>query len=166
MDGGAWWATVHWVAKSQTQLSDFTLFLTYIITIFQIKKPWGSERLSDPSKVSVLVYSGARMLYFPTAAVTKLQLITQIWTFLVEQWIGTHLPMLGTQVRSPVREDSPCRGTTTRESERLELVLQNKRSNCSEKPAHGNKEQLLVATVRESPCKATKTQSSRKYIKF
>ena len=24
MDGGAWWATVHGVAKSQTQLSDFT----------------------------------------------------------------------------------------------------------------------------------------------
>ena len=25
MDGGAWWATVHGVAKSRTQLSDFTL---------------------------------------------------------------------------------------------------------------------------------------------
>ena len=24
MDGGAWWATVHEVAKSRTQLSDFT----------------------------------------------------------------------------------------------------------------------------------------------
>ena len=24
MDGGAWWATVHGVAKSQTQLNDFT----------------------------------------------------------------------------------------------------------------------------------------------
>ena len=27
MDGGAWWATVHGVAKSQTQLNDFTFFL-------------------------------------------------------------------------------------------------------------------------------------------
>ena len=27
MDGGAWWATVHGVAKSQTQLSDFTFTL-------------------------------------------------------------------------------------------------------------------------------------------
>ena len=27
MDRGAWWATVHGVTKSQTQLSDFTLFL-------------------------------------------------------------------------------------------------------------------------------------------
>ena len=25
MDGGAWWAAVHGVAESQTQLSDFTL---------------------------------------------------------------------------------------------------------------------------------------------
>ena len=27
MDGGAWWATVHGVAKSRTQLSDFTISL-------------------------------------------------------------------------------------------------------------------------------------------
>ena len=26
MDGGAWWATVHGVATSQTRLSDFTYF--------------------------------------------------------------------------------------------------------------------------------------------
>ena len=26
MDGGAWWATVHGVTKSRTQLSDFTFF--------------------------------------------------------------------------------------------------------------------------------------------
>ena len=26
MDGGAWWAAVHGVAKSQTRLSDFTFF--------------------------------------------------------------------------------------------------------------------------------------------
>ena len=28
MEGGAWWATVHGVAKSQTQLSDFTFTFT------------------------------------------------------------------------------------------------------------------------------------------
>ena len=28
MDGGAWWATVHGVTKSQTRLSDFTHSLT------------------------------------------------------------------------------------------------------------------------------------------
>ena len=26
MDGGAWWATVHGVARSRTRLSDFTFF--------------------------------------------------------------------------------------------------------------------------------------------
>ena len=30
MDGGAWWATVHEVAKSQTGLSDFTLTFTLL----------------------------------------------------------------------------------------------------------------------------------------
>ena len=29
MEGGAWWATVHGVAKSRTQLSDFTITITY-----------------------------------------------------------------------------------------------------------------------------------------
>ena len=29
MDGGAWWATLHGVAKSRTRLSDFTFTLTY-----------------------------------------------------------------------------------------------------------------------------------------
>ena len=28
MDGGAWWATVHRVAKSRTRLSDFTFTFT------------------------------------------------------------------------------------------------------------------------------------------
>ena len=31
MDGGAWWATVHGVAKSQTRLSDFTSLFTFIL---------------------------------------------------------------------------------------------------------------------------------------
>ena len=30
MDGGAWWATVHGVAKSRTRLSDFTFFQTFL----------------------------------------------------------------------------------------------------------------------------------------
>ena len=28
MDGEAWWATVHWVAKSRTRLSNFTFTFT------------------------------------------------------------------------------------------------------------------------------------------
>ena len=30
MDGGAWWAAVHGVAKSQTRLNDFTLLFTFM----------------------------------------------------------------------------------------------------------------------------------------
>ena len=30
MDGGAWWAAVHGVAKSQTRLSDFTFLFTFM----------------------------------------------------------------------------------------------------------------------------------------
>ena len=33
MDGGAWWATVHGVAKSWTRLSDFTFNLNLKMTI-------------------------------------------------------------------------------------------------------------------------------------
>ena len=34
MDGGAWWATVHGVAKSRTRLSDFTLTFSFTCTMF------------------------------------------------------------------------------------------------------------------------------------
>ena len=32
MDRGAWWATVHGVAKSQTRVSDFTSLTSYFMT--------------------------------------------------------------------------------------------------------------------------------------
>ena len=34
MDGGAWWATVHGVAKSQTRLSNFTFTFIFCIFVF------------------------------------------------------------------------------------------------------------------------------------
>ena len=44
MDGGAWWATVHGVAKSWTRLSDFTFTLTWKNFIIQwillVLVPW------------------------------------------------------------------------------------------------------------------------------
>ena len=41
MDGGAWWATVHGVTKSQTQLSDFTItiFLNLVAAHLCFVKP-------------------------------------------------------------------------------------------------------------------------------
>ena len=38
MDGGAWWATVHWVTKSRTRLSDFT-FIFISLTSWPLKSP-------------------------------------------------------------------------------------------------------------------------------
>ena len=38
MDGGAWWATVHGVTKSQTQLSDFTFTFTILLCAQSVKK--------------------------------------------------------------------------------------------------------------------------------
>ena len=35
MDGGAWWATVHEVAKSRTQLSDYMYICIYIMYVLQ-----------------------------------------------------------------------------------------------------------------------------------
>ena len=34
MDRGAWWATVHWIAKSQTRLSDFTFFTCLLWNLY------------------------------------------------------------------------------------------------------------------------------------
>ena len=48
MDGGAWWATVHRVAKSRTQLSDLTLTLTNYRYLFR-------SQLSVPSAVYLRV---------------------------------------------------------------------------------------------------------------
>ena len=34
MDGGAWWAAVHEVAKTRTQVSDFTFFTYYVLNLY------------------------------------------------------------------------------------------------------------------------------------
>ena len=36
MDGGAWWATVHWVTKSWTQLSNFTFTFKHCVNGFTL----------------------------------------------------------------------------------------------------------------------------------
>ena len=67
-------------------------------------------------------------------------------TSLVVQWLRIRLPMQGTQVWAPVREDPTCRRATKSRAPqllkpaRLEPVLHNKRSHHNEKPAHRNRE--------------------------
>ena len=43
----------------------------------------------------------------------------------------------------------------------LEPVLRNKRSHCNETPKHFSEEEPLLATARDSPGAATKTQHSQ-----
>ena len=46
MDRGAWWATAHGVAKSQTQLSDFiSLHFTFSSCFLEKENTWCWERL-------------------------------------------------------------------------------------------------------------------------
>ena len=41
MDGGAWWAAAHGVAKSWTQLSDFTFTYTVALVMFDSWQSYG-----------------------------------------------------------------------------------------------------------------------------
>ena len=58
MNGGAWWAVVHVVAKSQTRLSDFTLIFHFHAlekarathsSVLAWKMPWTGEPGGLPS---------------------------------------------------------------------------------------------------------------------
>ena len=46
MDGGAWWATVHGVAKSQRRLSDFSFFLSFFLSLY-IRDGNNNTRIQD-----------------------------------------------------------------------------------------------------------------------
>ena len=93
----------------------------------------------------------------------------------VVQWTGIHLPMQGTWVQSPVREDPMCcraaksvyhnycaYALQLRKPEHLEPALCNNRSLCSEKPVHRNEEQPQLATARGSLRAARTVQHSQK----
>ena len=80
--------------------------------------------------------------------------------------------MQGTQFQALVQEDPTCCGATkpvrhnywacALERLCLEPVLHNRRSHRNEKPAYHNKELPPLATIRESPRAAMKTQRSQK----
>ena len=46
MDGGAWWAAVHGVSKTRTQLSDFT----FIFTFMHWRKKWQPTTVFSPGE--------------------------------------------------------------------------------------------------------------------
>ena len=92
---------------------------------------------------------------------------TQKWTSRMAQWLRICLPMQGKWVQSLVQEDPTCHGATKSMCHNswghvVEPMLCDKRSHHNEKPVHHYKEQPLLATSRESPRTATKTQHSQK----
>ena len=54
MDGGAWWATVHGVAKSQTRLSDFTHKVNPVIVLECLLGIFWSKRRQFSSEIAFL----------------------------------------------------------------------------------------------------------------
>ena len=67
MDGGAWWAIVHGVAKSQIRLSDFTFFSFFLICVYICFFP--AENIQSPTALSsVQLLSRARLLATPWTA--------------------------------------------------------------------------------------------------
>ena len=67
MDGGAWWATVHGVAKSRTRLSDFALPYLFIIGDWNAKV--GSQETSGVTGkfgLGIRNEAGQRLIVLPT----------------------------------------------------------------------------------------------------
>ena len=74
MDGGAWWATVHGVAKSRTRLSDFNFPIDPFLLIVLIVPVSGSILLSG----SVNCIISLRVIFHPVTCVS--------WDFLIKGW--------------------------------------------------------------------------------
>ena len=70
MDGGAWWATVHRVAKSQTRLSNFTHSLTQTLAGAAYPGSWLLGYLA------LTVWSGPRVLLFSCSLGSALKHLT------------------------------------------------------------------------------------------
>ena len=77
MDGGAWWAAVHGVAKSRTRLSDFTLTFHFHAlekemathsSILAWRIPWTEEpgRLQSTGSQSQTGLSDFTFFHFPS----------------------------------------------------------------------------------------------------
>ena len=135
MDREAWHATVHTVAKSRTQLSNWTELnwgtnLKYSVkekissgmgsTIQQhlfilkscINKTQHCKSSKDTYTSKTPMEMGGQMGMSLGEMRVWCKLKSIIWFSLVVQWLRIHLPRQKTQVRSPVWEVSTCRGAT------------------------------------------------------
>ena len=82
MDGGAWWATVHGVTKSQTRLSDFTFTFIHLVFLPGESQGWeslvGSHRVGhDWSDLVVALVIHQFYFFFPPELLTERKKISQ-----------------------------------------------------------------------------------------
>ena len=94
MDGGTWWATVHGVAKSQTQLSDFTHSLTHCFSIdaqksIRMPAKWTRNGISLTREITTRISRPALMMLFNLLDISPLALRTQP---LKLRWCALYIP--------------------------------------------------------------------------
>ena len=71
-DGGAWWAKIHGVTKSQTRLSDFTIeeyILFYVLLYKTSEKPYRHEPLTTNSGKCIGAVQSFRFKFKPLSEV-------------------------------------------------------------------------------------------------
>ena len=76
MDGGAWSATVHGVARSRTRLSDFSFFLD---ELKRSGKARGSSLAALKKKKEKTILSGDEWLHLPGTHTLPNFLICDVW---------------------------------------------------------------------------------------
>ena len=179
-DRGVWCALVHKVSKTWTWLSDWIrtwktkgmraqlylkTWLSLQTNVLRFAASTSASSFQSPLSIALTSQFAVQTSRLPSFKNKPGR------SSLVAQWIRIHLPMQGTQLRSLVREDSTCCGTSKPVCHNcwvpmlqllkptyLEPVVHSKGSHCNQNLTHHNAEQPLLSSIRESCMKATKTE--------
>ena len=126
MDRGAWWVTVHGVAKSRIQQSNLACMYTRTIRCSNSTPRYIPKRTEDRHSHKNL----------HTIVRSSIMCNNLKWnrTALMVQWIGVHLPCQGHRFDSWSRRIPHAMKLLSPRVTTTEPVLQNKGSHCNEKP--------------------------------
>ena len=86
-----------WMCRSSGQEQSLTGKMHFWVFVGKETSAWWSERGEQRA---------------PEGPWKRYHLKIELRASLVAQWLGIHLPMQGTRVHAPVREDPTCRGAT------------------------------------------------------
>ena len=108
---------------------------------------------------------GARQTSRPIYLKLRLE-VTEIWTFLVAQWLRILLPVQGPRVPFPLRKGSTCQGAMKPMGNNywtctLEPMLCNKKSHCSPQLEKARAQQWSLGTAKN---KHTHTQKKSELL--